>query len=308
MSTAIPTTLPHGNTARRLDWVHLPAPVRTAVEKRLGAPVVQAVSQDAGFTPGFASVLTDATGASTFVKAASVQAQRGSAASYRAEARRLRTLNGWVPAPRLRWAEEVADWVVLGIEYVDARPPRRPWTEPDLTAATTMLTCLAASATPPPCLGLSDVGEELADLAGSWQELDHLAHAEEATALADRFAELVVGDTLVHTDVRDDNLLLRADGTVLLCDWSEPMRGPNWLDSLLLLAAARGDGLEVDPTTHPLLGAAEDEAIDSALALFAGYGLERSELPAPPAMPHLREFQRWQGETCWAWLAERRGW
>ena len=30
--------------------------------------------------------------------------------------------------------------------------------------------------------------------------------------------------------------------------------------------------------------------------------------PVPPTSPYLRDHQRWQGEVCWAWLCERRGW
>src|SRR4051794_33167911 len=58
MTPAHPTTIPHGRTARRLDWAYLPPMIRRAVEKRLGSAVVEAESQGAGFTPGFASVLT----------------------------------------------------------------------------------------------------------------------------------------------------------------------------------------------------------------------------------------------------------
>jgi hypothetical protein len=28
----------------------------------------------------------------------------------------------------------------------------------------------------------------------------------------------------------------------------------------------------------------------------------------PPTSPFLRIHQRWQGEVCWEWLCERRGW
>ena len=54
--------VPHGRTARRLEWAHLPPQVRTLVETRLGSPVVRAESQGSGFTPGFASRLTAADG------------------------------------------------------------------------------------------------------------------------------------------------------------------------------------------------------------------------------------------------------
>ena len=43
------------------------------------------------------------------------------------------------------------------------------------------------------------------------------------------------GDTLVHCDVRDDNILLTADGRALLCDWNFPFVGAGWLDAFLLL-------------------------------------------------------------------------
>jgi hypothetical protein len=44
------------------------------------------------------------------------------------------------------------------------------------------------------------------------------------------------------------------------------------------------------------------------LALVTGYFLASAQEPVPPTSPHLRDHQRWQGEVCWAWLAERRGW
>ena len=76
------TALPHGRTAQRLQWKFLPPEVRALVERRLGGKVVRAESQDAGFTPGFASVLTTDDGARAFVKAASKAAQRPVASSY----------------------------------------------------------------------------------------------------------------------------------------------------------------------------------------------------------------------------------
>ena len=44
------------------------------------------------------------------------------------------------------------------------------------------------------------------------------------------------------------------------------------------------------------------------LALLTGYFLRQADEPVPPTSPHLRDHQRWQGDVCWAWLCERRGW
>ncbi|MDH2415476.1 hypothetical protein [Nocardioides sp. CER19] len=309
-TTAHPTTIPHGRTARRLDWVYLPPMVRRAVEKRLGSPVVEAESQGAGFTPGFASVLTCADGSRHFVKAASVKAQRLFADSYRLEARKLKTLPPSVSAPRLQWVLDEDDWVVLGIEHVAGRAPQRPWTPGDLAAASAMLVETAAALTPPPGLGLDSFADEFAGFPGYWDELREVSHAAEAAVLAARYREVTGGDTLVHTDVRDDNLILTEEGRVYLCDWNWPVVGAAWIDSLLLLIGPRGDGLDVEAhiAAHPLLSAVDPEAIDIVLALVTGYFLRSAAQPAPTTSPWMREGQRWQGEVCWMWLAERRGW
>lgn len=308
--TAHPTTIPHGRTARRLEWVHLPPLVRTSVERRLGAKVVDAESCDAGFTPGMASVLTCADGSRYFVKAASTKAQRMFADSYRLEARKLRALPPEVPAPRLLWAQDDYDWVVLAIEYVEGRAPHRPWTADDLAASSAMLVDAARALTPAPAAGLDTFAEEFADFPAYWSSLSHVRHAEDAAALAARYTEVCAGDTLVHTDVRDDNLIVRSDGSVLLCDWNWPVVGADWIDSLLLLIGPRGDGLDVEAhiAAHPLLRDVPAESIDIILALVTGYFLKSAEDPVPPTSPHMRDAQRWQGEVCWTWLAERRGW
>jgi hypothetical protein len=310
-----PSPLPHGRTARRLEWPHLPPTIRAAIEQRCGAPVRFATSQNGGFTPGFASVLECEDDSRHFVKAASAVAQRLFAEAYREEARKLAALPTAAPAPRLLWSLDVDDWFVLSTEYVDARPPSRPWRPAELQLCLDMLTAAAPALTPPPAeLALPPASEEFAEWPAYWDHLrtsrPDLSHDAEAAALAARHVEVMTGDTLVHTDVRDDNLLLTADGRALLCDWNWPMVGAAWLDSLFLLIGPRGDGLDVAAVIdgHPLLSAVPEEEIDVVLALVTGYFLKSSEDPVPPSSPFLRDAQRWQGEVCWAWLSERRGW
>ncbi len=312
--------LPHGRTARRLQWAHLPRDVRAAIEEHCGAPVASATSQNSGFTPGFASVLECDDGGRHFVKAASLKAQRMFADAYREEARKLAALPGAAPAPRLLWSVEVDDWFVLSTEYVEARAPRRPWRQAELQRCLDMLTDAAPALTPPPPdLELPPASEELADWPAYWEHLRgspahlghlDLGHLEEAADLAGRYVEAMSGQTVVHTDVRDDNLLLTTDGRTLLCDWNWPMVGAAWLDSLFLLIGPRGDGLDVEAVIagHPLLSVVPAESVDVVLALITGYFLKSAGDPVPPTSPFIREAQRWQGEVCWGWLSERRGW
>lgn len=311
----IPSSIPTGRTARRLEWAFLPPFLRRLIEQRCGSPVVEAVSQGGGFTPGFASVLTCADGSRHFVKAASDKAQRMFAHSYREEARKLASLPRSAPAARLRWLHDADDWVVLGLEYVEARNPHRPWRPADLDAAISMLADCAEVLTPAPAaMALDPIAVEFADFPGHWDHVRRtrpgLAHLEEGAALAAGFREATAGDCVVHTDVRDDNILIRPDGTALLCDWNWPAVGAAWLDTVFLMIGPRGDGIDVDAVlaATPLTADVPAEHVDSVLALLTGYFLRQSDAPVPPTSPHLRAVQAWQGEVTWDWLCERRGW
>lgn len=309
MGAVLPTRIPHGRTARRLEWVHLPPHIRALVEGHLGSPVAEADSQGGGFTPGFASVLTCDDGSKHFVKAASTKAQRMFAESYREEARKLGALPPEAPAPRLLWVEDGEDWVVLGIEYVDARAPHRPWTPEDLDLASATVLEAAKVLTPAPGGGLERATDEFASWPDLWDRTQH-PRAVELKALASRFPDLLDGETLVHTDIRDDNILIRPDGTALLCDWNWPVVGAAWLDSLWLLIGPRGDGIDVTAhiAAHPLLSGVPDEHIDVALALVLGYFWTSSLQQVPPTSPYIRQAQAWQRDVIDEWLADRRGW
>lgn len=314
-----PTTVPpapQGRTARRLSWAHLPPSVRAEVERRLGSEVVSAQSQDAGFTPGLASILTCADGSSVFLKAASLVAQRAFAESYHEEAQKLSFLPDGVPAPRLLWTFTRADWVVLGLEHVVGRMPQRPWDDDELDQCLELLTQVADSLTPAPPGPWSTFAEETAAWPACWEHVAahhrHLVgpYAEEAAALARAAADASAGDTVVHCDVRDDNLLLADDGRVLLCDWNWPVVGARWVDALLLLVIARGDGVDTERivASHRLFSDADADAVDAVLALATGYFLRSSDHPAPTSSPFVRDHQLWCGEVAWDWLATRRGW
>ena len=55
------------------------------------------------------------------------------------------------------------------------------------------------------------------------------SHLDQLGELAGRGLQALAGTTLVHTDIRADNLLVRADGSVVVVDW--PWRAaapPGW--------------------------------------------------------------------------------
>lgn len=312
MPVPAPPTIPHGRTARRLEWRFLPPEVRRLVEARLGSPVVRAESQGSGFTPGFASVLTGEDGAQLFVKAANRKAQPQFAAAYAQEVAVLRALGSGIPSPRLEFAE-LGDWVVLGFEAIRGSTPRRPWRADELGRCLDLAEEVAASTTTAPSLALSPLHEDLPRLVTGW---DHIAsahpdwpHLAEAAALARSFAELPA-DRFVHADLRDDNILIGQDGRTLACDWNWPALAPAWIDLVVLLVSAHAEGHPADDLLagRALTADVPEEHIDAWLAAFCGFMAESADQPVPPTSPYLRDHARWYAAASWAWLAERRGW
>lgn len=313
MDSATLAPVPHGRTARRLEWLLLPPVLRRLIEQRLGATVVEAESAGSGFTPGFASLLTGEDGRRQFVKAASRKAQRPFADAYRAEIRILQELPPGLPVPRLLWTHEDDLWVAMGLEQLPGHPPQRPWQPSELAACLDTLELLADRLTPPP-MPLRTFAEDFADFLTGWDHVrrvnpDH-PHLEEAAALAGRFGQVTAGNTVVHTDARDDNFLITGRAGAALCDWSGPVVGAAWIDTVLLLISAYGDGLDADAVLaeRRLTRRVDPDHVDVLLALVCGYFLETRDRPVPNSSPYLRVHARWYSEVTWAWLSRRRGW
>lgn len=94
-------------------------------------------------------------------------------------------------------------------------------------------------------------------------------HLDELCELAERGLAALAGDTLVHLDIRADNLLLSPDGTVTVI-----------ADALL--------AAEVD--------------LAAVLAGLGAFFADAARQPAPAGLPTLRAFQQAQADTVLSWL------
>ncbi|WP_433290170.1 phosphotransferase family protein [Pseudonocardia sp. CA-142604] len=300
-----------GSGGTRLSWTDLPSTVRDGVADVLRSPVVEARSQTGGFSPGSADRVVTATGERAFVKAVSAAQNPDSPGMHRREARITGALPPGLPVPQLRGTVDVDGWIALVLTDVDGRTPALPWRHDELAAVLHALEVINHAATPCPLSELPVARDALAeDLAG----FDRLA-ADGASIpgldglrdLADRGVKALVGDTLVHTDLRADNVLITAEGAVLV-DWPWACRGPGWLDTLTVLVEVdRYGGHDTDELlrTTPATRDADPEDLTAVLAGFAGFFLDMARRDPPPGIPRLREFQRAQGEALLTWVRRR---
>jgi aminoglycoside phosphotransferase (APT) family kinase protein len=307
-------------TGARLGWADVPAWLRAEVEARLGGRVVEAVTQPTGFSPGLAARLRLADGRRAFVKAVGPEPNPDSPGFHRTEARVMAVLPRSAPAPRLLWSLDQGGWVALAFEDVDGVHPSLPWQAGELRRVLAMLTDMARVLTPAPA-GMPRIGDRLQDAFKGWRRLaaaDELASLDPwAVRHLDRLADLEAGwpgategPTLLHSDLRADNLLLTPTRVVAV-DWPWACVGAAWVDLLLLLPSVTmqgGPDPEATFAAHPLAAGADPEAVTTALAAWTGYLVEGSRQPPPPGLPTLRAFQLGQGLVTLDWLRRRTGW
>ncbi len=306
---------------RRLHWPDMPHEMRQKIELRLGHPVVAWESQPGGFSPGLASRLQVEDGSRVFVKAVHPSANPHSPDMHRREARIAAALPDSVPAPRFRWSidEGQKGWVVLAFEDVEGQHPREPWERAQLEAVLDAMLKLSRLLTPSP-IATESASDLFAKSLNGWRTLkDEPPPALDSwstnnlDALADveRTAPLVVaGTTLLHMDIRSDNILVAGD-RVYFVDWPHAHIGAPWVD---IVTMAPSVTLQGGPEPEDLVSGldafdgADPDAITAAVASLAGYFVQRSLLPEPPELPTLRAFQAAQGEIACRWLARRLVW
>ena len=223
--------------------------------------------------------------------------------------------------PRLLEVFDDTEWVALAFDAVDGRPPHHPWDPVELGRVADGLSAMHAELTPSPAPDLDPLSVRAVQLFGGWSTLVTLGAPAEldpwAAAHLDRLAELeagwpeaCVGETLVHGDVRADNVLVTEDRVVFV-DWPFGSVGNPAFD---VIAWAPSVVLEGGPPPEELLALceasrrADADAMTVLLTAICGFFVSHSLQPAPPGLPTLRAFQAAQGAVALDWLRRRTGW
>ena len=308
----------------RLHWAQSPRRLRDAFEEWAGSPVREAVTQPSGFSPGVAARLRLADGRRIFVKAVGPDINPDSAGIYRREIRITSRMPEDVDAPRLLWSldEGEGGWVALAFEDIEGEHPRQPWDLRELDRVLDALVRLGQRLTPSPLpfrtapsaseafpnTGWRTLRDEDGDRQGRltpWfrGNLERLANLEAGVP------EAIRGHTLLHFDIRADNLLLTPE-RVWFLDWPAACTGAAWVDVVTFAPSVTMQGgppPEEVVAAHPAYREAAPENVTALVAALAGYFTEHGLRPAPPGLPTVRAFQEAQGAVARDWLRRRLG-
>lgn len=322
------TEVDYRRTSSRPAFEELPPEVRDGFVTVAGSPIHVAFPPvTTGFTGAYAGLLALRDGRRVFAKAAGPAAPHALQAIPR-EARILQVLAGRVTAPQLVGSAAAGSWQLVVLEAIDGDMPGMPWTQGDADAA--HAACVELAALDPADVAAltdaslaADVGgdpaalaclDELAQGARSWPDgIPPLSprRAGELARLGHLAREALVGDRLVHSDLRPDNMLITPQGAARLVDWNWVARGPAWCDFVGLLPLMADHGLDVDRMVarSPLLDGVDSEEVDAFLAIIAGFMVDSCVHPmSPGSFNAIRDHQRQMARTFIALLAHRRGW
>ena len=273
----------------------MPAPVRAWVTEIVGGVSVVREHRG-GMSPGCATSLRTMDGALRFVKAVGIDQNPQTVELFRYETRILWRLPPTAYRPALLAAYDRDGWAALLLDHIDGRHPDLG--DPvEYRAAADLVAAQVAELTPAPTVDATPLAETARRWARRWNDVAAdparylppwaAARAEELIARVRRLPDRLSPLSLCHFDIRDDNLLIRPDGTAAILDWGMARLGPAWVDPLLLALQNSTDSAvrQVDR-----LDPAEQEAAVDFLTAFAGSQAWNAQQPARPGLPHLAAF------------------
>jgi serine/threonine protein kinase len=306
----------------RVERVVLPERITGWIESELGSPVVSAVPQAGGISPGPAARLELSDGRRCFIKAVAGSEAPYMPRHFRLEIDVLRRLPPMAYRPSLVATYDDGDWVAIVLEDVDG-------THPNLSDPAVMSSARAVVRTQTRALTPDPVRLECDDVAASvrrWHaaiaaidplvrgKLPHWWRQEEPRLLR-RLASLpdrMPPESWCHFDVRDDNMLVRADGSVVILDWGMARSGPAWMDEMLLaLHDVTTPVFDRRVAELPAYGVASDHGREDAVTdylLCLGISLAAVAYGASPVgLPRLMSQRRAESHRLLVGAARRLG-
>lgn len=298
----------------RREYSDIPDRVRAWVESTLGDRVTEADGQPGGMSPGCAARLRTANGSAAFVKAVGAELNPLTPGLFRREIEVFEHVPDVAYRPRVIATYDDGGWVALLLGDIHGRyPDLNDQDEADAVWATVEHQSRELSPAPS--------GLEIRTLPGilrrfleRWRQLmdapdsglpSWVAHrADELDHRMSTLPQRVPITSLCHWDVRDDNVLIRPDGTVVILDWGMACLGPWWAD-LFVLALAWVDTAEFDARVRAISPPPADDDVTDLLLLFGLSQAWHARQPAPPGLDTMPDFTRRQAARMLAGAGRR---
>jgi serine/threonine protein kinase len=306
----------------RVERVVLPECLTGWIESELGAAVVSAVPQAGGISPGPAARIELADGRRYFIKAVAESEAPYMPRHFRLEMDVLRRLPVAPYRPSLVATYDDSDWVALVLEDVEGTHPNL--SEPAVRDnARDLVRAQSRALTPDPVqLECDDVAATVRRWHSAIAAIDpvvrgklpHWWRQEEPTLLGrlSSLADRMPPESWCHFDIRDDNMLVRTDGSMVVLDWGMSRSGPAWMDEMLLalheVTTPTFDSLVAE---IPEYGVASDESREDAVTdylLCLGISLAAVAYGASPdGLPRLMSQRRAESHRLLVGAARRLG-
>lgn len=273
--------------------------LRTRLEDLSGHRITGATPVGGGYTPALRLRLVLDDGSTRFAK---IGTSQRIARWLRTEYRIYSEIAAPFLARCLGW-EDDPDAPILLLEDLSALHWPPPWRDGDAEAVMQTLARVAMVEPPPDLPRL----EAFTDVFDGWERIAadpepflslDLADAAWLERVLPRLLEIdptgnLTGGSLLHLDVRSDNLCL--DGRrVVLVDWNHAAVGNPDFDIAFWLPSLEMEG---GPAPDVLLPRAGELA-----AIVCGYFASRAGLPEIPGVPGVRELQRVQLASALPWM------
>jgi aminoglycoside phosphotransferase (APT) family kinase protein len=142
-----------------------------------------------------------------------------------------------VPAPRMRYSSGDGGWLVMVLDFPDARDADLSPVSPDLDGVLAALAAISAArawdAAPPVTANLTALQDKAAAFLGT--ERGGQPWDMYRAAVKDLDTAALTGDRLVHYDLHPGNLKVTADAEVVAVDWAFACAGAPWIDAAILV-------------------------------------------------------------------------
>jgi hypothetical protein len=318
------------------DWETVPQAVREKIAACIGEPIRSAEIVWGGFGPSATFVLTGESGPKYFCKGTHPgQTAQGHAALARERYNYEHFAELEAFGPHYLGGVDDGDWHMAVLDYVPRAEDVPPWTG-DAADRAIALVARFHRASPERAerkltpvqdlagfnlfrvtegwISLAKIPEQQAQFASLFVDEEAarlwlLANAGPLAGMEAR-AETIGGlRSWLHLDIRSDNLVFGADGSVKLVDWPILAFGPSLIDIAFFLPSLAGEGgpscAEGLKLYERETGKAFDpEDVALAAVTVAGFFAARAGAPEIPVLPRLRWVQKLQLFPALDWVCQ----